>query len=106
MAPTSDANSRTTKAAGSDSGDADLAQAYRDLARGEQAATNLENNLTNLESRLDAILAALEANENLQAFAATKASQTNDSSQGTRATGNQDKLQDGTNENVDKNDTA
>ncbi|KAM0297671.1 hypothetical protein ACHAPM_009403 [Fusarium culmorum] len=107
MAPANDANNRATKAAGSDSGDADLAQAYRDLARGEQAATNLENNLTNLESRLDAILAALEANENLQAPAATKVSQANYSSQGTRATGNQDKLQDGINENVaDKKDTA
>ncbi|KAJ0150627.1 putative Cystinosin like protein [Fusarium oxysporum f. sp. albedinis] len=40
--------------------------AYRDLARGEQAATALENNLSNLESRLDAILAALEARETPQ----------------------------------------
>ncbi|EXM36181.1 hypothetical protein NW761_000616 [Fusarium oxysporum] len=64
MAP-SDTNNRATKppASGSSSGDADLAQAYRDLARGEQAATALENNLSNLESRLDAILAALEARE-------------------------------------------
>ncbi|GKT42052.1 uncharacterized protein ColSpa_02233 [Colletotrichum spaethianum] len=30
---------------------------------GEQAATALETNLTNLESRLDALLAAFEANE-------------------------------------------
>ncbi|EMT65236.1 hypothetical protein FOC4_g10011214 [Fusarium odoratissimum] len=70
MAP-SDTNNRATKppASGSSSGDADLAQAYRDLARlhrGEQAATALENNLSNLESRLDAILAALEARETPQ----------------------------------------
>jgi len=39
-----------------------IAQAYRDLLRGEQAATTLETNLTNLESRLDALLAAFEAN--------------------------------------------
>ncbi|KAG8666083.1 hypothetical protein FPOAC2_11176 [Fusarium poae] len=106
MAPTDDANNRATKAAGS--GDADLAQAYRDLARGEQAATNLENNLTNLESRLDAILAALEASENLQAPAAAKAAQVNESPQGTRATDNHDKSRDDTDGNVekDKKDTA
>ncbi|KAI5465945.1 hypothetical protein BGZ63DRAFT_374939 [Mariannaea sp. PMI_226] len=46
----------------SSSSDVDLAQAYRDLARGEQAATALEANLANLESKLDTILAALEAN--------------------------------------------
>ncbi|KAF5598290.1 hypothetical protein FPCIR_3211 [Fusarium pseudocircinatum] len=64
MAP-SDTNNRATEpsASGSSSGDADMAQAYRDLARGEQAATALENNLSNLESRLDAILAALEVRE-------------------------------------------
>jgi uncharacterized protein with von Willebrand factor type A (vWA) domain len=38
----------------------DLAQAYRDLARGEQTATALEANLTSLESKLDNILAALD----------------------------------------------
>lgn len=38
----------------------DLAQAYRDLARGEQAAAAMEANLTNLESKLDALLAAAE----------------------------------------------
>ncbi|EFY92814.1 hypothetical protein MAC_01052 [Metarhizium acridum CQMa 102] len=45
---------------GSDCEPADLAQAYRDLAKGEQAATALEANLTHLESKLDAMLAALE----------------------------------------------
>ena len=35
-------------------------QAYRDLARGEQAAAAMEANLTNLESKLDALLAAAE----------------------------------------------
>ncbi|OAA43234.1 hypothetical protein NOR_04601 [Metarhizium rileyi] len=38
----------------------DLAQAYRDLAKGEQTATALEANLANLESKLDAMLAVLE----------------------------------------------
>ncbi|KAJ4170400.1 hypothetical protein NW754_006538 [Fusarium falciforme] len=65
MAPSdrSAANNRASKA----SGDADLAQAYRDLARGEQTATALEANLSNLESKLDAILAALEARADPQA---------------------------------------
>ncbi|KAL2271172.1 hypothetical protein VTJ83DRAFT_543 [Remersonia thermophila] len=36
-----------------------LAQALRELARGEQTASTLEANLTNLESKLDAILASL-----------------------------------------------
>ncbi|PTB46838.1 uncharacterized protein TrAFT101_003722 [Trichoderma asperellum] len=38
----------------------DLAQALRELARGEQTATAMEANLTNLESKLDALLAAFE----------------------------------------------
>ncbi|KAL6696187.1 hypothetical protein J3F84DRAFT_327105 [Trichoderma pleuroticola] len=38
----------------------DLAQALRELARGEQTATAMETNLTNLESKLDAILAAFD----------------------------------------------
>lgn len=37
-----------------------MAQAYKELTRGEQTASALEANLTNLESKLDAILAALE----------------------------------------------
>ncbi|KAK4105494.1 hypothetical protein N658DRAFT_503627 [Parathielavia hyrcaniae] len=36
-----------------------LAQALRDLARGEQTASTLEANLSNLESKLDEILASL-----------------------------------------------
>ncbi|KAL2165162.1 hypothetical protein VTH06DRAFT_458 [Thermothelomyces fergusii] len=36
-----------------------LAQALRDLARGEQTASSLEANLTSLENKLDEILAAL-----------------------------------------------
>ncbi|PSR81693.1 hypothetical protein BD289DRAFT_484277 [Coniella lustricola] len=40
--------------------DQELAQAFRDLARGEQTAAALESNLTNLESKLDELLAAFE----------------------------------------------
>lgn len=39
-----------------------LAQALKDLARGEQTATALENDLTKLESKLDEILASLGVN--------------------------------------------
>ncbi|PNY24511.1 Uncharacterized protein TCAP_05538 [Tolypocladium capitatum] len=41
----------------------DMAQAYRDLARGEQTAAALEANLSVLHSRLDAMLAGLEPKE-------------------------------------------
>ncbi|KAI1640440.1 hypothetical protein F4809DRAFT_590164 [Biscogniauxia mediterranea] len=39
---------------------AELAQAFKDLARGEQQAAALEANLANLENRLDALLASIE----------------------------------------------
>ncbi|CAG7554523.1 unnamed protein product [Fusarium equiseti] len=75
--------------------------------RGEQAATNLENNLSNLESRLDAILAALEANSNLQASPAANAAQA-DGSQKAGTTDSKEKPQDGANGDAveDKKDTA
>ncbi|KAL7950814.1 hypothetical protein V8C42DRAFT_131481 [Trichoderma barbatum] len=38
----------------------DLAQALRELSRGEQTATAMEANLNNLESKLDALLAAFD----------------------------------------------
>lgn len=38
-----------------------MAQALRDLARGEQTASALEANLTALESKLDELLASFEA---------------------------------------------
>ncbi|KAI0160318.1 hypothetical protein GGR57DRAFT_499730 [Xylariaceae sp. FL1272] len=41
---------------------AEMAQAFKDLARGEQQAAAIEANLTNLENKLDALLAAFEAN--------------------------------------------
>ncbi|KAH8675752.1 hypothetical protein BX600DRAFT_507962 [Xylariales sp. PMI_506] len=43
------------------SSDADFAQAFKDLARGEQHAAAMEANLTKLESKLDALLAQFEA---------------------------------------------
>jgi hypothetical protein len=61
MPPSQDPPPRASQGKADDA--ADLAQAYKDLLRGEQAATALEANLTNLESKLDALLAAFEANE-------------------------------------------
>ncbi|KAH6898303.1 hypothetical protein B0T10DRAFT_601286 [Thelonectria olida] len=58
MAPSHDTDNNNRPSSSTES-DADLAQAYRDLARGEQAATALEADLTKLESKLDAFLAAL-----------------------------------------------
>ncbi|KAH9243008.1 hypothetical protein K456DRAFT_130027 [Colletotrichum gloeosporioides 23] len=56
MAPASqepEPASATTTRPDSDSSVDNIAQAYRDLQRGEQAASALEANLTNLENRLD-----------------------------------------------------
>ncbi|KAI5850155.1 hypothetical protein GGS23DRAFT_598202 [Durotheca rogersii] len=39
---------------------ADIAEAFKDLARGEQQAAALEAGLTNLEKKLDALLASIE----------------------------------------------
>ncbi|KAK1729391.1 hypothetical protein CaCOL14_002661 [Colletotrichum acutatum] len=64
MAPTSKAPesaSPTTTGPDGDSSVDNIAQAYKDLLRGEQAASALEANLTNLEGRLDALLAAFES---------------------------------------------
>ncbi|KAI1433754.1 hypothetical protein GGR50DRAFT_695804 [Xylaria sp. CBS 124048] len=45
----------------SSSTQAELAQAFRDLARGEQQAATIEANLTRLESKLEDLLASIEA---------------------------------------------
>ncbi|KAK4238663.1 hypothetical protein C8A03DRAFT_33314 [Achaetomium macrosporum] len=69
MAPTTPSGSRGADASsnGSDENSLSssssindhLAQALRDLARGEQTASTLEANLSSLESKVDAILASL-----------------------------------------------
>ncbi|KAG5962532.1 hypothetical protein E4U58_003837 [Claviceps cyperi] len=41
----------------------DLTQAYRELAKGEQTAAQMEAGLTVLESKLEAMLKALEGSE-------------------------------------------
>lgn len=45
-------------------GDADLAQAFKDLARGEQTASALENHLDALEAKIEELLAAAGAQQN------------------------------------------
>ncbi|KAI0102934.1 hypothetical protein GGR51DRAFT_525925 [Nemania sp. FL0031] len=42
---------------------AEMAQAFKDLARGEQQAAAIEANLASLESKLDALLASIEAGD-------------------------------------------
>ncbi|KAK1636882.1 hypothetical protein BDP81DRAFT_30088 [Colletotrichum phormii] len=62
MAPASKApESASPTTTGPDGSVDNIAQAYKDLLRGEQAASALEANLTNLEGRLDALLAAFES---------------------------------------------
>ncbi|RYP92773.1 hypothetical protein DL770_001162 [Monosporascus sp. CRB-9-2] len=53
-------NGSSNDAAAVRSSQSEMAQAFKDLARGEQHATALEANLTNLENRLDALLASIE----------------------------------------------
>ncbi|KAG6000795.1 hypothetical protein E4U21_005014 [Claviceps maximensis] len=48
------------EAVSTDDETAQFAQTYRELAKGEQTATQLEANLTVLESKLEAMLQALE----------------------------------------------
>lgn len=57
------ASKQAEPSASSSSSDADLAQAFRELVRGEQTAQILESSLTNLESKLDALLASFEARD-------------------------------------------
>ncbi|KAK7532152.1 uncharacterized protein J3D65DRAFT_635934 [Phyllosticta citribraziliensis] len=42
------------------SGDTDLAQAFQDLARGEQTAAALETHLDKIEKQIEALLAAAD----------------------------------------------
>ncbi|KAL8921938.1 MAG: hypothetical protein Q9172_003787 [Xanthocarpia lactea] len=41
--------------------DADFAKAFQEIARGEQAASAMENQLTALEQKIDALLASAES---------------------------------------------
>ncbi|KAK4186476.1 hypothetical protein QBC35DRAFT_269735 [Podospora australis] len=50
---------KTTSSVSSSSVGENMAQALKDLARGDQAATAIEAHLTNFESKLDALLASL-----------------------------------------------
>ncbi|EON64909.1 hypothetical protein W97_04143 [Coniosporium apollinis CBS 100218] len=45
------------------SGEADMAQAFKDLARGEQTASVLENHLTALERKIDELLAKADEDQ-------------------------------------------
>jgi hypothetical protein len=41
-----------------------LVQAFKDLQRGEQTATALENHLSSLEKKIDDLLSSAETNQN------------------------------------------
>ncbi|KAI9797015.1 MAG: hypothetical protein M1833_005848 [Piccolia ochrophora] len=49
---------------GDPGGAADIAQLLKDLARGEQTATALENNLSSLERKIDDLLADVDGQAN------------------------------------------
>jgi len=42
------------------SGDTDLAQAFKDLAKGERTASAMEHQLTSLEHKIDELLASVD----------------------------------------------
>ncbi|KAL8773138.1 MAG: hypothetical protein Q9209_001814 [Squamulea sp. 1 TL-2023] len=44
-----------------ESGDADIAKAFQELAKGERAASAMENQLTVLERKIDALLASADS---------------------------------------------
>ncbi|ORY64374.1 uncharacterized protein BCR38DRAFT_434928 [Pseudomassariella vexata] len=58
--PNGGANASSGSSSAPAPSDADLAQAFKDLTKGEQQAAALERNLTSLESKLDALLAQFE----------------------------------------------
>ncbi|KAI1767557.1 hypothetical protein GGR53DRAFT_99288 [Hypoxylon sp. FL1150] len=59
-------------AASATSTQAALAQAYKDIAMGEQHATALEASLTSLEGKLDALLASIEGGPAMSAASQNK----------------------------------
>ncbi|GJC84076.1 hypothetical protein ColLi_06914 [Colletotrichum liriopes] len=66
----------------------------------EQAATALETNLTNLESRLDALLAAFEANEQSDQDGAAASQKADETTR--HGTSNREKESSGSNEAAKK----
>lgn len=69
---TANAENADTTAVTVDSQDAssNLAQAFKELTRGEVTARELENNLDNLEKKLDELLASFDENERERVAAA------------------------------------
>jgi len=52
----------------SSGGNAEFAQAFKDLAKGERTASALESHLTSLESKIDALLASVDKQGNDKPF--------------------------------------
>lgn len=60
-------------------GDAEIAQALSELARGEQTASAMESQLSALEQKIDALLASAETHNNAQADGPNEAQTTDNS---------------------------
>ncbi|KAK0516511.1 hypothetical protein JMJ35_001114 [Cladonia borealis] len=54
------ASSRPIQSAASQDSDADFAQAFKDLAKGERTAAAMESQLTALERKIDDLLASVD----------------------------------------------
>ncbi|KZF26695.1 hypothetical protein L228DRAFT_279866 [Xylona heveae TC161] len=59
----------------------DLAQAFQELAKGERAASALENHLSSIEKKIDELLAGMDP-DHLQAWEAREAANADASSSG------------------------
>ncbi|KAK0270501.1 hypothetical protein LTR35_014037 [Friedmanniomyces endolithicus] len=65
--------SEKSVASGTGVGEADLAKAFQELAKGERAAAALENQLTSMEAKIEALLAQAEKEqEDLEKMKAQK----------------------------------
>lgn len=71
MASSSEQSTDAPYAEGAPPSDADMAQAFKDLASGEKAAQALEANLDSLEKKLDDMLASFEVAERERVSAST-----------------------------------
>ncbi|KAI8944689.1 hypothetical protein F4801DRAFT_585179 [Xylaria longipes] len=66
MSQSRDVQNKSYSALTAQTAQAEMAQAFKDLARGEQQAAAIEANLASLESKLDALLASIEANDSAE----------------------------------------
>ncbi|APA06796.1 predicted protein [Sclerotinia sclerotiorum 1980 UF-70] len=77
MSPSSDTKKEDAESGDISLSDADVAQAFKELQRGEKTAQMLESNLTDLEKKIDDLLASFEAQESAAQAEARNASSSN-----------------------------